>query len=442
MNSLKIIILINVINIRNTSIKRVLYVLCLLLTSAFCFSQDTDVISLVKQRKYTDLQKQLENSNLSKENRIYIQSVVNNVFGKPQQSKQLLEQFFRRGDLPDSLIFALTKVLNDSYVKLFEYANAYKSQKYLLDRFPRYFSPDELEEETRVMNIWKALKSIPKQVTRSAGDAVLPMTRNYLGLQTLPVTINAKSEDFVFDTGAGFSTVTESFAVRTGLRVLQGEPVVIRSGVTGTGTLVKLGIADKLVIGNTSVRNVVCLIFPDSSLTFKLPDSSFRLDAVLGFPVIKELGMVNIYPDKIEIKSPDQKVTYEPNMAIDLLKPIIFLKYNGKELPFTFDSGASETILSEVFYKEFKSLVDSIGNPKNVSVGGAGGLRTMQMVLLPGISFECLGEKIIMKEVNVSKDVLKTANSVYYGNIGQDMIRQFQSMTINFKDSWVRFNDK
>ena len=430
------------INIRNTFIKIVLYVLYLMFTSASSFSQGTDAMNLVKKRKYTEIQQYLDQDKLDKGTRIYLQSVLYNVFGKPQQSKQLLEQLLRRGDLPDSLVFAVCKVLNDSYVKLFEYANAYKSQQYLLDRFPGYFNPEKLEDEARVMNIWKALRNIPKQVTRSSGDAILPMTRNYLGLQTLPVTINAKKEDFVFDTGAGFSTVTESFAVRTGLRVLQGEQVVIRSGVTGTGTAVKLGIADKLVIGNTSVRNVVCLIFPDSSLTFKLPDSSFRLDAVLGFPVIKELGMVNIYPDKIEIQKPDQKVTYEPNMAIDLLKPIIFLKYNGKELPFTFDSGASETILSEVFYKEYKSLVDSIGTPKNVSIGGAGGLRTMQMVLLPQISFESLGQKITVKEIKVSKDILKTADNVYYGNIGQDMIRQFKSMTINFKDSWVRFNDK
>lgn len=429
-------------NYRSIQIKIALYVFYLIFTSVPCFSQETDVINLVKQRKYMDLQKQLEKDNLSKENRIYVQSVLYNVFGKPKQSKQLLEQLLRRGDLPDSLVFAVCKTLNDSYVKLFEYANAYKSQQYLLGRFTKYFNPDELDDATRVMNIWKALKGVPKQIIRNSGDAMLPMKRNFLGLQTLPLTVNNKSEDFVFDTGAGFSTVTESFATRAGLRVLQSEPVVIKSGVTGTGTMVKLGVADKLVIGNTSVSNVVFLIFPDSSLTFKLPDSSFRLEAVLGFPVIKELGMITIYPDKIEIGKPDQKAIYEPNMAIDLLKPVVFFKYDGKDLPFTFDSGASETILSEVFYRDYKTLVDTMGTPKNVSVGGAGGLRTMQMFLLPEISFESFGKRITVKKIMVSKDVLKNANNVYYGNIGQDIIRQFISMTINFKDSWVRFNDK
>ena len=405
-------------------------------------SQDTALLRLLKYKRFTELDQILKQRKLTDTDRSFYQAMLYNVFGKPLESNRLIEKILHnRKHLADSLRFMLLDTRYDNFVKLFEYENAYKSKKYLIENFVRYVKPDKLEDELRTMNIWKALKNEPRQTIRQQGNVTLPIKRDYLGLQTLPVTANGKEYDFVFDTGAGFSTATESFAEKINLHLIKDAVIVIKAGVTGTGTLVKLATADSLTIGSIIVFNPVFLVFPDSAMLFRLPDSSYLLNAVLGFPVIKELGKLTVYKDKINIGKSADTTLYKPNLAVALLKPLLFLGFKGQELPFTFDSGASGTTLSEVFYNEYKSWIDLVSTDKTVSMGGAGGLRKMKMKVLPEISFECSGKTVSLKNADVSTEVVKTADGVYYGNIGQDLIRQFKSMTIDFKNSWVKFND-
>lgn len=67
-------------------------------------------------------------------------------------------------------------------------------------------------------------------------------------------------------------------------------------------------------------------------------------------------------------------------------------------------------ILTEV-KKELRQLGPSL-------LTGAGGSRVIQMFLLKDVSFQCLDSTILLKEVVVSKDVVKTADNIYYGNVG------------------------
>jgi hypothetical protein len=44
----------------------------------------------------------------------------------------------------------------------------------------------------------------------------------------------------------------------------------------------------------------------------------------------------------------------------------------------------------------------------------------------------------LLKKINLLKSKIK--NETVYGNIGQDIIRQFSKMTLNFKDMFIHFN--
>jgi hypothetical protein len=226
------------------------------------------------------------------------------------------------------------------------------------------------------------------------------------------------------------------------LRIYDKVPVVIKGGITGLGTNVKLGIADKINIGSIEVRNVLFLVFPDSALTFPTgPTSVVKVDVILGFPVIKELERITLYKDKMEIDNRMQvRKPGLPNMAIEYLKPIIYLKYVGEDLPFTFDTGADKTVFSEVFYKKYKAMVDKTGKKAVESYGGAGGVKEFNVMKVPALNFKCLGTDIQLNDASVSTEVIHTGDDVYYGNIGQDVIKQFASMTIDFKESSITFN--
>ena len=64
------------------------------------------------------------------------------------------------------------------------------------------------------------------------------------------------------------------------------------------------------------------------------------------------------------------------------------MNFQGEALPFTFDSGTGTSLLTEVFYETYKDWVDRNGQAKDEQSGGAGGIKTMRVVLLPTINFQ------------------------------------------------------
>lgn len=316
-------------------------ILCVLvLKIQFAASQNIELTNLVEQRRYTELQKRLTNEKINKNAKRIYQSVLLNVFSQADKSNGMIEKVLKRNrSLIDSIRYLLLQTQHDNFVKLFNYAKAYETKQFLLDRYSSFYESETMKDEINILNILKALKDEAPQ-TISGIKEQLPITKNLIGLQTIPVSVDNLTYSFIFDTGAGFSTITDSMAKVLKLKIHDKESISIKGGITGLGTNVRLGIAEKINMGNIEVKNVVFLVFPDSSLTIELKEGKFKLEPILGFPVIKELGSITVHTDKLQISNAGNNKSSQPNMAIVFLKPIIFLNYNGEDLPFTFDTGA------------------------------------------------------------------------------------------------------
>jgi hypothetical protein len=63
----------------------------------------------------------------------------------------------------------------------------------------------------------------------------------------------------------------------------------------------------------------------------------------------------------------------------------------------------------------------------------------MDAMNVPLLVFQHYDKEIRLTKIVVSRERLVTNGGIYYGNIGQDVIRQFEKMTINFEDSYVYF---
>lgn len=404
-------------------------------------SQNTELTRLVEQRKYTELQRRLANEKINKNTKKIYQSILLNVFGQAGKSNEMIEKVLKKNrPLADSIRFLLLQTQHDNFVKLFNYVKAYETKQFLLDRYSSFYKNETIKDEINVLSILKALKDEAPQTISGIKEQIVPITKNLIGLQTIPVSVDNSTYSFIFDTGAGFSTITDSMASVLKLKILDKELISIKGGVTGLGTNVKLGIAEAIRIGNIEVKNAVFLVFPDSSLTIDLKEEKFKLEPILGFPVIKELGSITVYTDKLQISDAGNNKSSQPNMAIVFLKPIIFLNYNGEDLPFTFDTGAGHSVLTEVFYNRFKNMVEQSGTAKTQVYGGAGGTKNFKVFALPSIQFMNFGDTITIRNIDVSTEKIATGNNVYYGNLGQDLIKQYPSMTINFRESWIKFN--
>ncbi|MNE27948.1 hypothetical protein D3C80_1213720 [compost metagenome] len=255
----------------------------------------------------------------------------------------------------------------------------------------------------------------------------------------MPVKQADSVYDFVFDSGAGISTITESYARKLNLTIVSDSTVGITSGLTGNITNAKLGIAPKLMLNNIEIHDCVFLIFPDSALTFA--NGAYKINGIIGFPIIKELGTLHFTGNQLTVTNEHLPKTGLRNMIMDQLKPVIYLKYKDDFLPFTFDSGAQGSIFSDVFYRKYQSELEQTGKPADFKIGGASGEKTLSALRVPEIKLICGTNPIILKNCVVSKEMLDTNQDIYYGNIGQDVIGQFKTMIINFKESYIVFEN-
>jgi predicted aspartyl protease len=91
-------------------------------------------------------------------------------------------------------------------------------------------------------------------------------------LQNLTLTLDTLAIDFIFDTGANFSTVTETTAKRLNMRIMDTATIEVGS-ITSHKVRSKIGVCPEFNLGNIKVENAVFLVFPDEALAIRKPIS-------------------------------------------------------------------------------------------------------------------------------------------------------------------------
>jgi hypothetical protein len=163
-----------------------------------------------------------------------------------------------------------------------------------------------------------------------------------------------------------------------------------------------------------------------------------------GFHVHQE-SEVRIHPNALEeiqitqdglFVVPDNQTEneYQPNMALDGLMPLIFL--NGEH--FSFDSGADATILYRPYYLAHKDDIEKNYTKGKFSFGGAGGHAEFEGYSVD-VTFVILDKEAQLKNIRLLTENIKEKDYLY-GNIGQDVIEQFNKMTLNFRQMFIRFD--
>jgi predicted aspartyl protease len=334
--------------------------------------------------------------------------------------------------LADSLQFMYHTLMLDNAIKCFDYKKAVAQSDVLEKKYAKFFKNDELTGMKEANVIWTAARDVKKQQIIHHGSSAMSVKRDMAGLMNVRVTSSDSSYNFVFDTGAGLSTIMESYAKKLQLDFLDAE-VPVRSGITGIATQSRLAIARKLTIGNMEVRDALFLVFPDSALTFA--KGLYKINGIIGFPIIKEMGELTFRKDSLFVPGKSTLPQGERNLAVDNLKPYFFLNFNGTRLPFTFDTGAGQSLFSDLFYRKYQQIIDSTGKAVTQQLGGTNGTRPFQGYTMPSLTFHWDKDTVVLKNVFVSKEQLRATGQYYYGNIGKDFINNFRSMTMDFKRS-------
>jgi hypothetical protein len=362
----------------------------------------------------------------------FYKAVYFNVTNNPVKSNKHLQKK-RNNHLKNT--FDYVKLMNDNAAKSFDYKLAYETSSQLVQKFKTELGEDELVDEINTRRIWELLINTRKQTISPLSSVTLKTKRDLAGLITTEVNANNYSSNFVFDTGAGMSCITESEAKKMNLTILPDNDVSVQS-FSGEYNRVRIGIAKELHLGDITVKNAIFLVYPDAAFSFA--DGKYVINGIFGFPIAKELGIITLEADQMTLHKglrPDFK---EKNFFVDLLRPIVIIDYKGKKLPCNFDSGANNSSFTRSFYELFHDHVDAMGRDEKTTSAGAGATLTETAVkVLPNEEFKIGTAKITLPRFSVDTNNYGVFGKENFGNIGQDVLKQFKKVTFSFEHNYL-----
>lgn len=374
--------------------------------------------------------------NLSEFQLLEFEVILDNIFNKPESSNAKINTLRNKysSSLTDSTNFVLIKTSLENHIKLYEYDEAAHATKNLLANFSHYLNEEKVTSHRNMLIIWEALADQPKQKITVQGLTNIPVVIDKAGLKNLEVKKDSIKIPFIFDTGANFSTITQSIAQQFDLEVLDGNFEV--NSITGQKINSKIAIAPLIFLGNIKIENAVFLIFPDASLAF--PQITYQINGILGLPVIEALGEIQFTRDNRFMVPDIHSQSEEKNLALDFLTPLILLRDETGTGTYTFDTGAVKTMLYNTYFERYNAIKDSLPEEVDYTFAGAGGSTTSRGIYI-NYSPEVNGKPTKIDSVIVLKAPIHP-NNYHLGNIGQDLIGQFDKITINFEQMFIKFD--
>lgn len=426
------------------------FILLICLFPAVTYSQQSSaeinyLNSLYNEKQFFKLKKQVNEMKdiLNDRQKLYYNALTDNAFNEPAASNAGIDKLLKEnsGELTDSMKVNLYNCRVINSINLFDYKDSFEAVEILLSQYKPMIEEKELKDYENSAQIFKAGFTLAPQTVEISGDTKIKSRKDIAGLVNIKAEVNAMEEEFIFDTGANFSTVSESFAKKIGLVFLEGKIDV------GTATSIevssKLAYATSLKIGNLNYSNVLFLVLPDEALSFA--GGMYVINGIIGFPVIKEMKEIQLSAGEIFIPARPGSSLYS-NLALNGFLPVIET-YVGTTfavsdtLVFSFDTGAKSTMLYHSYYDKYRSLIDSIFKPTDINFAGAGGDETIKGFKINEMNFRISDGSTTLKNVSLLSEKIRDKEGDKYlsGNLGGDFFNSFKTMIINFEDMFVQF---
>lgn len=253
--------------------------------------------------------------------------------------------------------------------------------------------------------------------------------RTHHGNLFVPLSVGGKSADYILDTGANFSTISESEAKRLGLTT--HESAVKGTVATGAQIGFRTAVAGQLTVGNVRLRHVIFLVARDDQQPFVDLPSGER--GVLGLPVLLALQTMRWSADgtfESGFRSARSSVR-KSNLCFEGADVVTETGFRQSKLNLHLDTGASETVLFPKFAEEFASVVSESGQKNSKRVTGLGDSVEVDAVSLPLLTFRIGGFDATLRPAQV---LLKQVRSRWlHGLLGLDLLSQARVVTIDFR---------
>lgn len=420
--------------------KKILVVLALLISGYVSSGQNLqqDLEHAVTQNNFFRVRTLLTDAKgkLTPEMFLYYTALSENKFDQCESSNKLIEQVFRKYQrkLPDSLLRQLLDVKASNSLRLYQYNTAVQTSRRILKDYRDLLDSADIKNYENMLGLFGALADVPPQEMELTKNDTIPAYRNKFNHLMVPVKANDTTADFIFDSGAGLSTISDSYAKKMGMQIIESK-IDVNSG-TSINVQSKLAVADSIFVGNILFRHVVFLVMPDSVLSF--PQVNLVIKGIIGFPVLHQMGEIHMFKDGKIVVPKNSTTCKVQNLFLDNQVPIVAIIHDGDTLLLNLDTGAKTTELSRKFYDTNKAAVDSLGKRSFKHFGSAGGIVKAEVSELSEFCFIVGSQQVTLPHVTVMLQEKKFTKG-RDGNLGQDVIGQFNEMILNFTHMYVDF---
>jgi len=248
----------------------------------------------------------------------------------------------------------------------------------------------------------------------------------------IPAEINGKSANYIFDTGANFSLISEGEAKRLGLTIRESSGHKAEDSA-GVNVDIRIAVADQLRVGNVRLRHVTFFVVGDDQQPFVDLPSGER--GVLGLPVLLAFQTLRWKQKGIfEIGfAPDSSNTRKSNVCFEGAQPIIEAEFRHSKIKMFLDTGAIRTRALPLFAREFADFVNESGRKDTTRVTGVAGSVEVDAITLTELALRINGFNAVLRPAQVLLKETTSDSRWWHIWIGLDLLNQARVVTIDFK---------
>lgn len=424
--------------------KRKLFYLMLMVLFCSCADklskeQNDKLLIFYKEKNFFKLEELMSKIKFDKgtPDLLLYSATLDNAFNRPEESNRriniLLNEYPKYFN--DTIVKDLYSMRSANAFRLQDYKSAYIADSIIVTQYSHVSDFSEIDIRNDDITIFRSIKDVPNMEIKIPQNSKIPVSRDIANFQNVPVTLQSDTLDFVFDTGAQFSVILESFAKKYGAKILGDK---VRTGTSNSKKVEgRMGLLD-IKLGAIELKNVAFLVLPDSCLTFAR--GRYIIKGIIGFPIMYAFSEFTIKENELVISSQKQQKSDYHNFAIDGQYIIFSVKVNNDTLPFVFDSGSQRTDLSSNFFNTYKSDILTNCDTLTKTTGGAGGMETCQAFRLDSLSISAGNSQYMLDSLVIFPTDLSGFDMKYvYGVIGQDYVSKFTEMKISFASMNISF---
>lgn len=344
-----------------------------------------------------------------------------------------LERFFQSRASDAELSKLAYEIHVDAAFAAGEYQSGSLAAARLRDLLISAGPSQKLSEISQTYSVASYLGDAPAQkLLRLSTGKAFPTWRDKVGLMRTRVAINGIQQDVVLDTGANLSVITRSAAKKLGLHMLEGA-ASIRSA-TSNEVATRIGLADRIVIAGSVLANVAFLVLDDAQLEMPVA-GGYRIDAIVGFPVFRTLGRIRFGQRDFMVETeqlPDPACP--PNLRAIGSTLFVQTEINGIPVPLHLDTGANRSGLSPRFAREQPEVLTGLERGTSQFAGAGGAMMQIDQALWRTIEITIACRTLEVPELAIQITDSQTAMNDYYGVLGNDVLKAFQTFTLDFKN--------